>query len=182
MGDCSWYKYNKISLLTHDHTSPDHLKLQHLLRRNCETSPNCNLINQTKKARNTTQTGSQIKLHFQTNKSTSSMASSSVLNVLTHRTGPKTSSLQICMEVVTSLIMVGSMKKPLFKCCHYLQNNKILTTIQKEATVMLTIKTFYLGTIPTTQYCSTFTRSCWNKLWLLLILQQMKYIVNIFTS
>lgn len=46
-----------------------------------------------------------------------SMASSSELNVLTLRTGPKTSSLQICIVVVTSLMMVGSMKYPFFKCC-----------------------------------------------------------------
>ena len=36
MGDYSWYKYNKISPLTHVHTSPDHLKLQHLLSHTCE--------------------------------------------------------------------------------------------------------------------------------------------------
>lgn len=44
------------------------------------------------------------------------MASSSVLNVLTARTGPKTSSLHICMEVFTSEMMVGSTKYPFFKC------------------------------------------------------------------
>ena len=42
-----------------------------------------------------------------------SRASSSVLNILTQRTGPKTSSLQICMEVITSVIIVGSTKKSL---------------------------------------------------------------------
>lgn len=47
------------------------------------------------------------------------MASSSEPNVFTQRTGPKTSSLQICMEVVTLLMMVGSMKNPFFKCCKF---------------------------------------------------------------
>lgn len=50
----------------------------------------------------------------------SSMASSSVLNVLTHRTGPKTSSLHICIEVVTSVMMVGWMKNPFFRCCAHM--------------------------------------------------------------
>lgn len=49
-----------------------------------------------------------------------SIASSSVLNVFTQRTGPNTSSLQICIEVVTSVMTVGSTKNPLFRCCHWI--------------------------------------------------------------
>lgn len=40
------------------------------------------------------------------------MASSSVANILTHKTGPKTSSLQISMKVLTTVMIVGSMKNP----------------------------------------------------------------------
>lgn len=46
-----------------------------------------------------------------------SMASSSVENALTHKTGPKTSSLQICIDVAMSVMTVGSTKNPFFRCC-----------------------------------------------------------------
>ena len=58
----------------------------------------------------------------------SSMASFSVVNVLTHKTGPNTSSLQICMEVLTSVMMVGSMKNPFLICCHFSPYNSIKNT------------------------------------------------------
>lgn len=44
-------------------------------------------------------------------------ASSSVLNVLTHRTGPKISSFQMAMFSETSVKIVGSMKYPFCKFC-----------------------------------------------------------------
>jgi hypothetical protein len=47
----------------------------------------------------------------------SSTASLSVLNTLTQMTGPKTSSRQICIDVLTSVMIVGSIKNPLLRCC-----------------------------------------------------------------
>lgn len=70
----------------------------------------------------------------------SSRASSSVEKVLTHKTGPKTSSFQICMEVVTSVMIAGSTKKPFFRCCNINKQNTFTSPIQQEQKGNIVIK------------------------------------------
>lgn len=77
-----------------------------------------------------------------------SIASSSVENVLTQRIGPKTSSLQICMDVVTSVMMAGSIKNPFFKCWFIVTYVSYRFKLENEE-VCPKIIDAYLGTFPT---------------------------------
>lgn len=107
----------------------------------------------------------------------SSRASSSELNVLTQRTGPKTSSLHICIEGVTSVMMVGSMKNPFFRCCQchpffHKTCQVFFIGVQDMYYVWVSL---YLRTIPTIHNFCSFTFSRWDELQYFLILKQMQW-------
>lgn len=77
--------------------------------------------------------GKENKMKAHTVSFASSMASASVLNVLTQRTGPKISSLHICIDVDTLLMMAGSRKYPFFKCCNSTSSNgTFFTAFQRQ--------------------------------------------------
>lgn len=85
----------------------------------------------------------------------SSMASSSVLNVFTQITGPNISSFQTSIEVFTSVMMVGSIKYPFFKCCKSITIYVFMILFKQIENYFN--KIIYLRSLPTIQNGCTFT-------------------------
>lgn len=71
------------------------------------------------------------------------MASSSVLKVDTAKTGPKTSSVQICMWGFTFASTVGARKYPFFKCCNRYKSHQCgLMNAPQPVTLLCTFETW----------------------------------------